>query len=211
MTDTIRLPADPEHAGLRLAVIAAFILGSVLGFFIVSALLPQNSLVLALVVGFAAGGASATLLERGMKGRWHSGRELELTPSAVKLLTRGAPEVEISPYAAVEILRWRFQPKGRGRAPRGWSVVACALAQDDRKLAVYTIMSPQSLDALAGRERFKELTSEKRAASAAEDIRLAGEQRRLREAEAHRWQTGAELSNEDFAQFVAYAEKRFED
>jgi hypothetical protein len=211
MTETIHLHADPEHAGLRLAVIGAFFGGAILSFFIVSALLPQNSLVLALVVGFVAGGAAATLLERGMKGRWRSGREVELAPSGIKLLMRGAAEVEISAYSNIEILRWRFQPKGRGRAPRGWSVVACALAQDERKLAVYTLMSPQSLESLADRDKFKELTSEKRAASAVEDIRLAGEQRRLREAEAHRWQTGAELSNEDFLRFVAYAEKRFED
>ena len=93
MTESYRLYADPEHAGLRLAVIGAFFVGAVVVFFGVSAMMPQNSLILALVLGFAAGGLAATLLERGMKGRWRSGREIELGQSGIVLSARGTPEV----------------------------------------------------------------------------------------------------------------------
>jgi hypothetical protein len=90
--------------------------------------------------------------------------------------------------------------------PRGWYVIACALQQDDVYLPVYTFASPAQADELKKLKQFTELQGDKGKASAAkaESLRLAGEQRRLRVAEEHRWHDGGELNLADFETFIKH-------
>jgi hypothetical protein len=89
---------------------------------------------------------------------------------------------------------------------KGWFVVACGLEQENNYLTVYTFMSPEQVNAPAITSRFKMLLPNK---EADKDLRLAGEQRRLRSAEEHRWMHGAEMNAADFETFVAQLEKQF--
>jgi len=211
---SLEFSVDPEHTGLRLAVIASFFGLVVVGFFIFSAFLPGDWTVISIILAALAAYGGSMLFERWLKQHWQSGREVHLTPSAARLTQKGELETQIDAASPVEVLSWRFEVKGRGRVPKGWWVVACGLSQDDRLLAVYTFMPPKRLEALsqAMRERFTVLTSQKKdrkSDSISADMRLAGEQRRLHAAEQRRWQEGAEMSNDDFVRYVEYVVDTF--
>ncbi|MCC6613725.1 MAG: hypothetical protein IT320_09625 [Anaerolineae bacterium] len=212
---THEFSVDPEHTGLRLAVIAGFFGLAVLAFLIFSALLPGSWTVINIILAAVVAYGGAMLIERWLKGHWHSGRAVHVNPAAARMTQKGAVETQIDAASPVEVLTWRFEVKGRGRVPKGWWVVACSLAQDDRLLAVYTFMSPKNLEALSNTmlERFKVLTSEKKnkrtGDSVGVDMRLAGEQRRLHAAEQRRWQEGAEMNNDDFVRYVEYVVNTF--
>ncbi|MFN8450305.1 MAG: hypothetical protein U0521_17390 [Anaerolineae bacterium] len=84
-------------------------------------------------------------------------------------------------------------------------MLACALQFESSYLTVYTFMSPshESFSLSAG--QFKKLISQrkgKREDDMREDLRLAGEQRRLRDAENHRWMYGAEMTPSDFTTYL---------
>lgn len=204
----VEFPVDPEHTGLRLAIILGFFGLGVIGFVVFSLLFSGEWAILNIALAAVVAYGGAMLIERLLKNRWRSGRAVNLDTQSVKLVQKGAVETQINASDPVDVLAWRFEVKGRGRVPKGWWVVACGLAQDDRLLAVYTFMSPKRLDTLsqAMRERFKVLISDKKAKKKSDplgaDMRLAGEQRRLHEAEQRRWYEGAEMNNDDFVRYV---------
>jgi len=198
MNDTLRVPVDIEHAGLRGAVLIAFIVTSAVMCALSALLVPDGGLLLAGVVALLLGIGAAALLERSLKGRWLSGRELHVDAGGLRLIRKQQVEKAIDAGAQVEVLRWRFQTRKQRRLPKGWYVAALALMTDDRVVALYTVMSPQRMDALPGADRFKTLMPPAKTGSATEDMRLAGEQRRLHEAETARWNSGAELTNDAF-------------
>jgi hypothetical protein len=77
---------------------------------------------------------------------------------------------------------------------------------------VYTFASPAQAAELNKTMRFTDLASEKDATArdARQDsLRFAGEQRRLRLAETHRWTNGAEMSLPDFEQFLIQLNGQF--
>lgn len=197
--NNLRFPVDIEHSGLRAAVFVTFLMASagVCGLSFV--VFPSAGALAAVVVGLAIGIGAAALIERTLKGRWLSGREVQLDTGGIRLLRAGQQETAIDIGAQVEVLRWCFQTRGKRRVPKGWYVVAVAVASEDATIALYTLMSPEKFEALPDRERFKVLQSEKKTEAQPQDMRMAGEQRRLHEAEAHRWHAGAELVNEAFA------------
>jgi hypothetical protein len=205
MTETLRIPVDPEHMGLRLAVTAAFF-GVTIGVsMLLIALLPRDLCAAYVVVGLAAGYGSAQLIEHQLKGRWHSGRSVELDPAGVRLLSKGAVERSAAVGLETDVLFWRFEIRNRrGMIPKGWYLLACALRQQDKTIAVYTFMSPQAVEALPAHDRFKLLQARERGRNSADDMRLAGEQRRLYEAESQRWREGAEMPAD---QFIAYTDR----
>ncbi|MCA9910156.1 MAG: hypothetical protein KC519_15970, partial [Anaerolineae bacterium] len=181
---TLEFPVDPEHTGLRLAIILSFFGLAVVGFVIFSLVFSGDWAILNIILAIVLAYVTAMLIERLLKERWRSGRAVNLDPQSVKLVQKDAVETQINASGPIDVLTWRFEVKGRGRVPKGWWVVACGLAQDDRLLAVYTFMSPKRLETLsqATRERFKVLTSDKKARKTGDplgaDLRLAGEQRR---------------------------------
>ena len=82
-------------------------------------------------------------------------------------------------------------------------MLACALHFEDTYLSVYTFMSPKQIETLESAEHFTKLVNSKQVSSEREDLRLAGEQRRLRDAENHRWSRGGEMTSDDFMIFFA--------
>lgn len=206
--DTLRLPVDPEHGGLRFAILACFIGVGVLAFLISGALLTSYSfgLVMSIVIGITAAVIVTRLVESRLKARWPSGRTLEVSASAIRLALKGETQRSVDPAQHVNVLMWRFAINRRTRIPKGWYVVALALMQENIYVPVYTFMSPEDFKALPLSDQYALLTPPKKQES---DIRLAGQQRRLREAEVWRWNEGAELTKEDFMRYFSRLQADF--
>lgn len=204
-----RYRLDPEHGALRLVVFFAFIVGWLLGFLISTSLIANEGInLLAVLIGFVTAYLLSAITERVLKNRWHSGRAMEVDESGVKLLKQNTLEREIMSEDPANVLLWRFQVARRARVPKGWWMLACALEYERNYVCGYTFVSPAQMDSFAMAEQFKTLISTKKRRGAPaveqqrEDLRLAGEQRRLREAESHRWYEGGEMTPPDFMRYL---------
>lgn len=201
---SLSIPVDREHSALRLSIVVIFVAALVILFFLVNIFIPSSGPnLIAGIIALAGAGLLARLAENGLKTRWPSGRTLEIDSSGTRLAINGSAQIEIRSDEPLEILCWKFEIKRRTRVPKGWYVVACALNQDDTYLPVYTFASPQQSQALDKLARFTTLASENdKAPRGGDSLRAAGEQRRLRTAESHRWNSGAEMSLPEFEQFI---------
>ncbi len=106
---------------------------------------------------------------------------------------------------------WQFEITKRARIPKGWHMIACALEQDGVYLPAYTFVSPEDFESMERTGRFTKLLSKKELKSQGmgQDMRLAGEQRRLHKAEAQRWMYGAEMTQADFSAYLDYLQNQF--
>ncbi len=203
--ETLQLQVDPEHNALRLATIGLFIAIMVVAFLITNAIIPSDGFnILAGLIAFGLAAIITRLSDPILKRWWPSKRNLLLDADGARLTLNDEIQANIGAGATANAHFWKFKIPRRGRMPRGWYVVACALQQDDTYLAVYTFASPAQTEELGKIKQFAELHSEKNKASAAkaESLRLAGEQRRLRLAEEQRWHDGGELTVADFETFI---------
>jgi hypothetical protein len=207
----LTLPVDSEHAGLRVAVVVAFVLTWIIGYFVVSTVAAGSGLnLLALLGSFVLAYLASNGLERLLRQRWPSGRVVQMDTDGARTLVRGVEQQYIRADAPAAALFWSFQTRRRTRVPKGWHVVACALEQEERYLSVYTFMSPEKFKAFRHADRFTALKAEApKTGSGRDDLLLAGEQRRLREAENHRWVDGAEMSAADFETFIDQVSAHF--
>lgn len=202
---SLTFQVDREHVRLRLGVVVLFVVLWLITFAIVNAVIPSTGLnIIAGLIAFVAAAIGGRLIEPRLKQIWPSGRHLEMDGQGARLMNNGQVQSAIDAAATTNVHYWRFKIPRRGRMPKGWYVVACALQQDDTYLTVYTFASPEKTEHLNQITRFTDLVSQKGKPdkAKAESLRAAGEQRRLHLAEEHRWHNGAELSNEDFEQFL---------
>jgi predicted outer membrane lipoprotein len=206
--ETLQFSVDPEHGGLRMAVLICFIGVGAVSFAIVSGIFASLSfgVLLAAAIAIIAAMTVTRAVESRLKNRWPSGRVLEVTPSTVRFALKGETQREIDPTQHVNVLMWRFPINRRTRIPKGWYVVSLALMQENIYIAVYTFMSPEDFKDFPMSEQYVLLTPPKKQET---DIRLAGQQRRLREAEVWRWNEGAEVSKEDFMSYVNRLQAQF--
>lgn len=191
---------------MRLTIVIAFVAIWVISFVLASVLIPNAGLsLLAVIIGFAIAYGSTALLERVLKTRWPSGRTVQVDKSGVKLMKRDELQQEMLSEDPVETRFWSFTITKRARVPKGWSMLACALEYENQYLTVYTFMSPSEVEKLPMGNQFKQLIGKRKGTSdadAREDLRVAGEQRRLRDAENHRWMFGAEMIPSDFTAYL---------
>jgi hypothetical protein len=165
---------------------------------------------LAVLVGFGIAYGVTALTERFLKTRWPSGRAVQIDKEGVKLVKKGNVQQEILAEDPAITLLWSFKIAKRARVPKGWSMLACALQFESQYLAVYTFMSPAQLEAYPAAEQFKTLVGKRKGKDdAREDLRVAGEQRRLHDAENNRWLFGAEMTPPDFVTYVARRKTQF--
>lgn len=206
--DSLSLPVDPEHGGLRFAVLACFIGVGVLSFIIAGALLSNLSfgLLISGAIGIGSAVVVTRVVEARLKNRWPSGRTLDISPTAIRLALKGTTQRELDPTQHINVLMWRFTISRRTRIPKGWYVVAVALMQEGIYIPVYTFMSPEDFQALPLADQYAQLSAPKKQEA---DMRLAGQQRRLREAEVWRWNEGAEVTKEDFMTYFNHLQAHF--
>ncbi len=196
---------DREHGGIRFVVLSAFFAVWVLGFVVVSSIMASDGPnLIALLAGFVAAYAVTWFLERTLKRVWQSGRTLTLDRDGVRLALRGQIQTALLSEDPATALLWRFTIEKRARIPKGWSMVACALEHEGQYICAYTFMSPTAVETYPQQEKFKKLIGKKKSTlnDGREDLRLAGEQKRLRAAEDYRWIGGAEMPQDDFVAFI---------
>jgi hypothetical protein len=205
----LRLPVDPEHGLLRLAVMLTFIVSGIGSYILLNVLLAQVPFINLIAIGAAVVIAMLTTrgVENGMKRRWPSGRYFEIAGDTLRLSSGDRVTREIDGSQHVNVLTWRFTINKRTRVAKGWYVVALALMQDDLYLPLYTFMSPEDFNEFALNEHFVVLAPSKSPEQT--DLRLAGQQRRLRTAEYARWNEGAELSRADFHTALEAMQSKF--
>ncbi|MCA0453354.1 MAG: hypothetical protein LCI00_05210 [Chloroflexi bacterium] len=204
-TEKLHLQVDREHNALRLATVLLFIFVGVLTFFITNALITSEGLnLLAAIIAFAVAAIVTRVSEPTLKRMWPSKRFLELDSEGARLMNETTVQSAILAEATANTYYWCFKIPRRGRMPKGWYVIACALQQDDTFIATYAFASPENMERLKELKEFVELKGEDKKAKTAkaDSLRLAGEQRRLRVAEEHRWHDGAELTVPDFEALI---------
>ncbi len=198
---------------MRLAIVVTFIAVWVAGFLIFSVIIPSEGLsLLAVILGFAVAYGLTDRLERYLKNRWPSGRVVQMDKDGVKVLSRGKQQHEMLSEDPVNTHFWTFKISKRARVPKGWSMLACALEYENQYLTVYTFISPNQLSTLETADQFKKLIAKRKGKSqddAREDLRVAGEQRRLRDAENQRWMFGAEMTPNDFITYITRLKTQF--
>lgn len=205
------LAVDPEHSGIRMAGCSSFVVSLGVVFFALSLIWPEGSIfsfMIALVVAslFTYG------LDHFLKGRWKSGRELIADTDSIRIEKRGHVENKVDPQQQVNVMPWRFEVPRSGRVKKGWYVVAMALEQDGVYIPVYTFVDPKTFDTLPVAEHFTRLMRRKDMdtdASSERGMRLAGQQRRLHEAERQRQLGGAELARDDFIALIEFLQRRY--
>lgn len=205
----LRVPVDPEHGLLRLIVMITFLISGIGSYLLLNVVLGEVPFINLISIGLAILIAMLTTraVESGMKRRWPSGRYFEIAGDKVRLGTGGRVTREIDGSEHVNVMAWRFKITKRTRVPKGWYVVALALMQDDLYLPLYAFMSPEDFDALPLSAQFPTLAPSKGKEQG--DLRLAGQQRRLRTAEYARWNEGAELTKSDFEAALATLREKF--
>lgn len=208
---TLKLPVDPEPAGLRLLLIFILLVGVIAGYSIATAIfsLAACSLI-GLFAGLGVGIGSMLAGERFIKPYWPATRFIELSFSSFDYVDGGKQEQRIDPMQPYEAVMWRFEVPRRTRVPKGWYVVAIALEQDDTYLPVYTLISPQEFEQMQLSEHFVRLKSRQELeADSGKSLRIAGQQRRLLRAETARNLHGAEMVNADFETYLAWLNTHF--
>lgn len=206
----LEMPVDAEHGGIRLAGCAAFLGTSIVATLIFNIII-SGFLVIAIMLGIVAAAGVTYLLDRTLKGNWPSGRKLIVHAEQILLSKDTKVERSVDPTKQVNPLLWRFEVKRSSRVKKGWYVVAMSLEQDGEHLPIYTFCSPEDFEKLPASGQYSALTRPDRDAkrSSERDMRLAGQQRRLHEAEMDRGMSGAELSLEQYIECFDTLQAKF--
>ena len=202
-------PVDVELGGQRIFVPIIFIAVWIGGYILTAAIVRGEGLnLIAVLAGGVIAYGITTLAERQMKQMWPSGRAVTVDDDGVRLARKGQLEGEMRADQAINQLWWRFTVSRRSRVSKGWHMLACALEYEDTHLTVYTFIPPKDYEQYVRAKAFTQLASKKEI-SGRTDLRLAGEQRRLRDAESRRWASGAEMRSEDFKRYVEEISNRY--
>jgi hypothetical protein len=203
---------DAEHGALRFSVVVSFVLLWIVLFAILNSIIPGEGVnILAIIIAFALTALLTQHIEKILKGRWPSGRAVQIDNDRIQIVKGDKVQNDIDANQRVNVLLWRFQINRRSRVPKGWFMVACALEQDNLYLPVYTFMSLKDLENIKNSTgHFTLLQSQKEAQKQGNaNMRVAGEQRRLHTAESARWMEGAEMTQADFMAFIRQLQEQY--
>jgi hypothetical protein len=209
---TLILPLDAEHTGIRTVGCFAFLVFVPVSYILFS-LLVTDIPVLAGVISVPVGVGISYLIEQMLRKRWPSGRTLHASPTSLTMLRNAQVQAAVDPAQTANLLTWHFTVPRNGRVKKGWKVIALAVEQDENIIPLYTFASPADFENMPFSERFIKLERKKesddKVARSASSMRIAGQQRRLYEAEQHRGMTGGELTFEQFKQFLQYLHENY--
>jgi hypothetical protein len=208
------LPADRFHAGVRLAVLGAWVASVIVVFLllrvIVSALVGPVAgvgLLLLVVVAVAAAQPLAMLAEKFLMQRWPSGRAARLAPGRLSWQEK-TKTIELDLRQKLNYWRWQFEVRQRrsGRVPTGHHCLAMRLVQGENEISLYSFVPPAKYEALRKDYPFYEL----RRSSDKGKQALGGRDALFLAAEHTRWETGAELDPADFEKLLAHLDAHLE-
>lgn len=203
-TFPLSYPVDAEHGGKRavgcLAMFIAFVV------ILLSAItLIENGVFIGLIGGLIGAALVTTLVDRTLRNRWASGREVTIATETIQIVNKGHTEEQIDLQKEVSPLLYTFTVKRGGRVKKGWHVLALVLEQDETFLPIYTFCSPTEFEELPASKSFKLLEKKK----GEDQLKLAGMQRRMLEAESYRSMNGAEMTFLQFQSFLETLETQF--
>lgn len=211
----LSFPVDTMHGGIRAAVMGTFVGAGIVGFLGGTILVP-NFLLLAGLTGIVSAAGGAYGIERFLKERWPSGRELVANQERVALTNHGKIEAVVDCNQHVNVLIWQFTiRKDSPRAKKGSYLVALALEQDENYVIVYSTATPEEFEnmplssSFTKLERKKTKDSDKRKNQSVTSMRQAGEQRRLQMAEFVRGMDGGDISFEQFCDYIEFLQATF--
>ena len=229
----ITLHADQEHDGLRTAVIFILIALFFASYWLVNALLGLDALAsvrdyavsVSCVLGVIVALIATSVVEKLLKRYWPSGRSITLDDDGFQAQFRRQNPLHFQSNGSMTRLNWSFNLSGyrRGgrekRLPAKWMCLACQLQQDDQRLIVYSYMPPRNAAVWLNESNpakfqsidLAEVADKSFSARVKMPIRpeitnemLTGKDGRYWLAERNRWDSGLELTQEDFATFMQY-------
>lgn len=208
------LAVDPNHIGIRFAVLlVAILLTLTITAFIIIPLLDAIGLgailgIFKLMLGLTLALLLSTQVEKQLVGRWRSGSILALTKEGIRLKKVRDEAVFIRWDQPIEVTSWYFEvTKGRSYAPKGHYAVALRLRQGDAVIAPYAFFPPGVRESLPDFYAFTRLIPQ-RSARSVEEKEIYTSQADLRGAEAQRWYDGCELMRPDFLDLLAEVKER---
>ncbi|MCY4144833.1 MAG: hypothetical protein OXF90_00025 [Chloroflexi bacterium] len=194
---------DREHSGVRLLGCFTFLVGAVFSYLVVSSLFSSGGL-LAVGAALAIAVALTYLADYLAKRYWPSNRVIQFAGDMIQLMKGEQLQGAIDGGATVNLLMWHFEAKRHPRVPKGWYVVANALEQDGEMIVSYSIASPSDFAALPVARLSTQYQKHKRKKGEQQNLREAGVQRRIAQAEFHRGELGAELTLDDYHAYLDY-------
>lgn len=212
--DKLVLPVDAEHTGIRAAGCTTMVLAFV-GLFMIFGYIGYFPAIVAILTSLVLAAATSYVLEKYLKQRWPSGRTLEIEDEAIAIRKNGETQRKIDPQQHVNVLTWNFTVKRSSRVKKGWHVLGMSLEQDGEFIPVYTFASPEDFGDFPLSEHFTKLVKDdkkdkdKDKSKPAVNIRQAGEQRRLHQAEYDRGINGAEITFSQFKTYLEFLQKNY--
>lgn len=200
---SIDFAVDIEHAGVRTVGCFTFLISSVVAFVILNSFIPNGGLIVVAVsvaIAVALTYASDNLIKRF----WPTNRYLQIMDDVIQLVKNDITQVQVDPNQNVNLLMWHFEASRHPRVPKGWYVVANALEQDGEYVITYSIASPDDFESLPLSRLSTRYTRKKDKSDENRDLRKAGAVRRIAQAEFHRGEFGAEMSLEDYQDYLNY-------
>ncbi len=207
-----RMLVDEEHSGVRLAGCLVFLVTVVVSFMLINSLTFGGQPALSAIGSVVIALGLTYLTDYVYKRISPSTRMVEVSVDTIRITNKGEVERTLDPQQQVNLLLWYFEAPKHPRVPKGWYVVCSALEQDNQYIPVYTLVEPKVFEQFAyAQDYFKHNRKDKRKKKddVGRDLRLAGQQRRIEEAEAERGFYGAETSPEQYQQYMAYLTEHF--
>ncbi len=200
---SLEFEVDKEHSGVRMLGCLTFFISAIGSYLIINTIIPNGGLItlgaaLAIAVALTYGADHLS------KTYWPSNRAIQFIDDVILLVKGNQVQGEIDAAQNVNLLQWHFEARRHPRVPKGWYVVANALEQDGEYIVSYSIASPADFDALPLSRLSQKYQRKKKKKDDSRDLREAGSQRRIAQAEFHRGEFGAELSLEDYHAYLDY-------
>ncbi len=209
-TDELIIPVDTKPNAIQLYAFLSFVLGAGIAYSVGSTLFELGWCSLIGVFFGVVGGVTASFVtEKGLNAVWVSDRFVHVSSTRIAFVFGGKESRSIDPTEKINVTAWHFTTRRRSRVPKGWIVAGFSLEQDDVYLPVYALIPPDELEKLESVALYRELKGSRRDYKATEDVRLAGEQRRLLMAETARSIDGVEMDPEHLDLLILHLQVHF--
>lgn len=234
------LHVNPEHGGLRLAVLVSLIIGAVVGFVAIRQLLgllnngfPDYTILVSCVGSLIIALVTIWVVETVLKRTWHSGQRLELDGQGITLFNKVENDLSIKWQGDVLGRHWTFSLSGFNRAaresrlPKNWRCLASMIQKGDKRIVVYTYVPKEKGEQFLNREIgdleyhpidpldvYDSSVRIRMGPAFRPEIPatvLTGPNGRYWLAEKRRWENGFELSIEDYETFVSYVSENLKE